>query len=69
MSSKHRVSQIVDLYEVSPSPALARLAGPIGTTPLLLITIVIGAETHRSGVALIDGMFRPTLSLRNLLGR
>jgi hypothetical protein len=41
----------------------------MGATPLLLVTVVVGAETHRSGVALIDGVFRSTLDLRNLLGR
>jgi hypothetical protein len=39
----------------------------MGATPLLLVTVV-GAETHRSGVALIDGVLRSTLGLRNLLG-
>jgi hypothetical protein len=66
--SSRDCAPIVVLYEVSRSPALARRTGPMGATPLLLVTVVVGAETHRSGVAFIDGVFRSTLGLRDLLG-
>jgi hypothetical protein len=41
----------------------------MGAAPLLLVTVVVGAETHRSGSALIYRTFRSTLGLRGTLGR
>jgi hypothetical protein len=42
----------------------------MGAAPFrLLVTVVVGTETHRSGGALIYGVFRLTLGLRGTLGR
>jgi hypothetical protein len=41
----------------------------MSVAPFLLVTVVVGAETHRSGGAFIYGVFRFTLGLRGTFGR